>query len=215
MAWQMRFLFLLLFIPFLFAEEPDFNSIERSGSSDAGKQTTTTDRALIEFGDFVAIPVFDSHFPGYGDRKIYLKYKRGRYLRTTIASEEIKDSTESWQKSWTATYPVDPAFVDKFKTIYPKASFKNTRKVKTPSGVVTMQVYQIECKSGDQLYLKQFSQVENRWYRLVAAPLISPSPVDVYVQVGEYYIQKQAPESLPYLIGARSKRHFFHAQDPD
>lgn len=159
------------------------------------------EHSLVELSDLWARPVYDRHFPGYGDRRIWLSYKRGRELGREIGSEKIEEQTHRYQETTTENVVVLKTDWQTFQTRFPNAPRLEATKARTPNGVKDAYKSRITLNPNQSIQLMRVSQVEFVWYRLIAAPVsVTPGLPRVFVKAGEYYIPHDMPHSELYLV---------------
>ncbi len=157
--------------------------------------------SLVELADLWAVPALDSHFPGHGDRKFWLHYKRGRELGREIGSVKVSEQEHRFQKETSLEFTVLLENLSSFRSRYPEYQNLGGIQVRTDSGVKAAARVKVAFRSGQSIKLKKVEQVEFIWYRLLAAPITS-SPVlpSLYVKAGEYYIPRDLPHSNFYFV---------------
>jgi len=122
--------------------------------------------SLVELADLWALPALDSHFPGYGDRKFWLHYKRGRELGREIGSVKISEQDHRFQKETTLEFTVLLENLSSFRVRFPEYQNLGGTQVRTENGVKAAAKVKVVFRSGQVIKLKKVEQVEFVWYRL-------------------------------------------------
>jgi hypothetical protein len=170
--------------------------IEKKHGSDAVFST----QSLMELSDLWALPVFRRSFPGYGKRKLWLKYKRGRLTRKEVGEQDVKTKESRVQNSHSQEILVPASLVDELKTRYPQAIFMRREKALGLDREITVQRFRVPLKKGDHLRFKKVKKTRFDWYRLIASPS-GLTILPLYMKVGEYYISRELKNSKFFLIG--------------
>jgi hypothetical protein len=156
-------------------------------------------RSLFEFSDLWALPVFNSRFPGYGERKIWLNYKKGRKTRTEIGATDIEERTQTYLKKANEKLLVPADKSAAFLRVFPDARQTGTQKVRIPGGEKTVVGYQTSIAAGCTIVTNKVTETEYSWYRLLATPVGNSPLSPIYVKVGEFYIPRTLPGAEAFV----------------
>ena len=165
---------------------------------DSGTHFAT--QSLIEFSDLWALPVFKRNFPGYGKRKLWLKYKRGRLTRSETGQQDIRDKESSIKVNHDQELLVPESLLNELRKRYPKAVFLKREMALDEEGEITVLRFRVSLNKGDHLQLKKVEKTRFDWYRLIASPT-GMTILPIYVKVGEYYVSREVKNSKFFLIG--------------